>query len=323
MIPRRTGTESPTWTEIAIGAIAPVGTTITAWFGLWALAQTFWLVLAVTIVRFVVVRFRSQTARRRPPNAFVWIPTAFLFGIAGSVMAGVGGALGTEYWWLHTFGTKLVLQGMFIGLVLGVGSLALPLMTRGEAPKDGAATPHDRRARAGHVALALVLLISFVVELRWSLAIGMAIRAAVVLTALLAAASLHKRPTQPGWNRWFIWCSAWCLPIGYALAAIFPMQHKAGLHVAFIGGLAALALAVGAHVVLGHGNHHRVLAGKPRSIMIAGAMMAVAIVFRGLMELDPERFFVWMVLASGAFLAATFAWLVLNVRLPKQPAPHG
>jgi uncharacterized protein involved in response to NO len=309
MIPRRTGTESPSTPELAIGAVAPIGTTIAAWLGQWAVAQLFWLVLAVTIVRFVAVRFRSQTAKRKPPNGFVWIPIAFLFGIGGSIMAGLGGALGSSHWWLHALGTRILLQAMFVSLVLGVGGLAIPLMTRGEAPADGSATPSDRRARLGHIALALLLLASFLVEQWISLPLAMSLRAAVVLTALLASASLWKRPSLPGWNRRLIWISAWCLPIGYALAAAFPFQYKAGLHVVFIGGLAMLALSVGAHVILGHGNFKEELARRSGSVSGIALSMLAAIIFRGLIDFDPDHFFGWMIAASAAFLAGTALWL--------------
>src|SRR6185295_1085402 len=161
--------------------------------------------------------------------------------------------LGGTWWWLHTLGRGLVLQAMFISMVLGVGGLALPLMTRGEAPPDGAATPTDRAARLAHVAGAMVLLASFGVEQQSSLALAYALRAAVIALVLLSAAKLWKRPALPGFNRWAIWIAAWMLPLGYAVAAIAPEHPKAGLHVTFIGGLALLTLSVGAQVILAHG----------------------------------------------------------------------
>src|SRR6185436_15690429 len=101
---------------------------------------------------------------------------------------------------------------------------------------------------------ALCLLASFLIEQWISLPFAMALRGAVVLAVLLASAELWKRPSQPGWNRRSMWIAAWSLPLGYFLAALFPLQYKAGLHVTFIGGFALLAMSVGAHVILGHGD---------------------------------------------------------------------
>ena len=74
---------------------------------------------------------------------------------------GLFGVLGPGYFALHDLGRLLLLQGMFVGLVVGVGGLVFPLITRGEGPSDGTATAADRWARAGHVAAALVLAASF------------------------------------------------------------------------------------------------------------------------------------------------------------------
>ena len=43
-IPGRTGTDRPAPWQIAIGVIAPIGTTVTAWFEWFAASQVFWQV---------------------------------------------------------------------------------------------------------------------------------------------------------------------------------------------------------------------------------------------------------------------------------------
>ena len=139
-----------------------------------AIAQAAWLVAAVTLVQFAVRRFLSATARRRPPNSFVWIPLSFAMGIAGAVMTAIYALGGEQTTWLLELGRSLVLQGVFIGLVLGVGGLALPLMTRGEAPPDGDATNIDVKRRLAHVAAALLVLVSFLLQSAYSLRAGLA-----------------------------------------------------------------------------------------------------------------------------------------------------
>jgi hypothetical protein len=319
MIPRRTGTAAPSWVELAIGIGAPIGTTVSAWFEAWAVSQVFWLVLAGTLLRFAVSRFTSSSAKRKPPNGFVWIPAAFLFGIAGAVLTAAGAIAGGDYWWLHTFGRGLVLQAMFLALVAGVGSLAIPMMTRGEAPKDGTNSRRDRVERLAHVAGALALLASFFIE-QWSAPVpAFALRGAVMLAVLLASAKLWKRPSLPGWNRRAIWVASWMLPLGYFVAAAFPGQWKAGLHITFIGGLALLTFSVSTHVVLGHGNFMKELAGRSMPLILLSASLFLAMIFRALMDFDPDHFFLWMGVASSLFLLATIAWISVVARglLPK------
>jgi len=316
MIPRRTQTRAPSMAQLAIGAIAPVGTTVAAWLGLWAWAQAFWLIAGAMLIGFLVSRIRSSKAKRRPPNSFVWLPVGFAMGMGGAVLAGVGAALGPERWWIHQLGQMFVLQGMFLALVMGVGSLALPLMTRGEMPADGATTPADRRARLGHLLAAAALVTTFVMEaLGWQTLAYLG-RGTLVLLVLIDGAQIHRRPSRPGWNRWLIWLAAWAIPAGYLLAALLDPAHaKAALHVTFIGGLAMLTFAVSTQVTLGHGGFDGLMQGRPWAVAAIGALLVVATIARVLLSVDPARYLVWMGIASGAFVLAGLAWSIFL--LPK------
>ena len=306
MIPRRTESAPPAWWQIGVGIVCPVGTTIAAWFGLWALSQVFWWGLAGMMIGFVATRVRR--GGRRPPDSFVWLPLGFAIGIAGSVLTAAGGVLGTDYWWLHTLGRGLVLQGMFAALIIGVGGLAIPLMTRGVKPEDSAPTTRSRSIRALHLAAALVFVGSFIIELQVSLRAGMAMRALVCACVLVVAGDLWRPPNKPGWNRWLIWIAAWMVPIGFALAAIFHMHHKAGLHVVFIGGFATLTLAVSTQVTLGHGGFSDLMGGRPVQVALLATLLAGALALRVAMEVDKAHFFEWMGISAALFLGALLVW---------------
>jgi uncharacterized protein involved in response to NO len=319
MIPRRTGSAPPAAWEIALCAAAPVITALAAWNDRWVLAQAAWLALAATMIAFAVRRFLSATSKRRPPNAFVWIPLAWLMGIAGSLMTAFyyGGA--RDSLWLHEVGRRLVLQGMFCGLVLGVGSLAFPLMTRGQAPPDAAASSRDRVERALHLASAALLIASFFVEVMVSLRWAMLLRASVVAGSLVFGAELWRLPLREGANRTLVWACGWMLPLGYLLAAVFPGEPRAGLHVVFIGGFATLALAVSTQVTLGHRGYRSVMLGRPWQVTAIAALMAAAMAARFAMEFDRARYFTWMVAAAACFVAATAVWAAFLV--PKMLFP--
>ena len=308
MIPRRTGSRPPEVWEIGIGLLAPPLTTIAAWNQRWVLAQMCWLILAATLIAFAVRRFVGSSSGRKPPNAFVWIPLALMMGIAGSIISMTYGSLGPGYEWLHTFGRGLVLQGMFIGFILGVGSLALPLMTRGEAPPDAGASRGDRLARFANVSGAALLVTSFWIEAKYSLRVGMLLRAAVILVALVYNIELWRPPARKGWNARAIWLAAWMVPLGYLVAALFPEHYRAALHLTFIGGFALLGLMVSTQVALGHGGYSDLMLGKPWQVPAITALMLTAVIPRAAMEFDPRRFFLWMEVAAVLFLAATATW---------------
>jgi uncharacterized protein involved in response to NO len=311
MIPRRSGTAPPSVFEMALGIAAPVFTVAAAWAQSWALSQAGWLVACALLLVFGVRRFASSQARRRPPTSFVWIPAALVMGIAGSFMTGARGVLGPDWMWLHNLGQMLVLQGVFPALVLGVGGLALPLMTRGEAPPDASMERRDLVAVAGHVAAAVLLVTSFVIQLLWSLPAGCALRAAVLAAALAIGPALWKRPSVPGWNRRLVWISAWMLPAGFAIAAAFPAYYQAGIHVSFIGGLATLTLAVSTHVILGHGDRTDLVNGRPWQTGAIALAMVAAMLCRAAMVLDVGHRNAWMATAAFFFLAATAFWMLL------------
>lgn len=313
MIPRRTGSAPPSTTELGIALAMPPITVAFAWGQHVAAAQISWLVLAAMVIAFAVRRFLSSTSKRRPPNAFVWIPLAFLFGISGSVALLAAPRLGPRGDALELFGRGLLQQGMFLALVLGVGSLALPLMTRGEAPADAEATGRDRLIRTGNVFAAALLAASFWIGTQYSLRLGFLLRAAVVLAVLLGTARIWKAPREGAWNARSIWLAAWVMPTGYLVAAAFPTVFRVGLHLTFLGGFSLLALAVSTQVVLGHGGRSDLMFGKPAAVAAIAILLLAAVAPRALMELDPQRYFLWMGVASFLFLSAVAAWAAFLV----------
>jgi uncharacterized protein involved in response to NO len=313
MIPRRTGSAPPSAWQIVLCLACAISVSIAAWFGRFGIAQFAWLILAATLVTFAVRRFLDATSKRRPPNSFVWIPLSLFMGVLGSGLTAAFAILGPEYFQLHVIGKGLVLQGMFTGLVLGVGGLAIPLMTRGQAPPDARAGARDGIERAAHLAGALILIASFFVEAGTSSQLGHGMRAIVSLLALALGAQAWRLPTAPGNNRRLIWLSAWMIPLGYTLAALWPTYRIAALHVVFIGGFALLALAVSMQVTLGHGGDQERAQQWPWQVTTMGALMLLAVVLRAAMEFDPTHFFYWMGSAAIAFLCATGAWATLVV----------
>ncbi len=311
LIPRRTATAPPAAWQMAVAIAAPVAITLGAWFEKWALSQVPWLLLMAVVIQFAVSRFRAPGAGLRIPNSFVWVVLALLMGIGGSILAGVGAALGEDLFWLHEVGRAIVLQGMFTGLVLGVGGMLLPVITRGAPPLVDAAG--STRAKALHLLAGIAFVATFFVEVLVSVRLGFALRAAIVLATLLASAELWRLPSVPGLHRRLIWIAAWCLPIGYACVAAFPGYPKAGLHVVFIGCFALLAFCISIHVVLSHGGAPRLLNGRPWPVALLGTLILSALALRVLVNVDQAHVYRWLGAAAATFLAATVVWALFLV----------
>jgi len=312
-IPRRTKTAAPATWEMLIGLGAPIGTTAAAGLGAVPLAQLFWVISVLVLVVFVVRRFLSSSAGRRPPNSFVWLPMSFAIALGGVVVIGFQRPFGNRMWWLHDLGKDLVTQGMLLGLIVGVGGMVIPLITCGDAPPDGEPTPRDRKIKFAHLLAAAALVLTFLVELKVSERGGLALRAALVLALLLTVAKIWRRPRVPGWHRWLVWFSAWCLPLGYAFAALEPAWKHAGLHVVFIGGFGLMALAVGAHVSLAHGGREGAARANHWPVPFLGGLILLSLGARVLLTLDPARSRWHMGVAAAAFIVGTVFWLALVV----------
>jgi uncharacterized protein involved in response to NO len=291
---------------MAVAVAAPVFITTGAWFEMWAVSQIPWLLLMGVLIHFAVSRFRAPGAAPRVPNSFVWVVLALLMGAGGSVLAGVGAAMGDELFWVHDVGRSIILQGMFTGLVLGVGGMLLPVITRGAPPLGGPGP--SLRAKGLHLVAGLGFILSFFVEALLSIRLGFALRAAIVLAVLLASAEIWRLPTVPGLHRRFIFLAAWLLPAGYACVAAFPEYPKAGLHVVFIGCFALLALSISIHVVLSHGGVPRLLEQRPWPVALMGALLLAALALRVLVNTDQAHVYRWLGLAASAFLCATLTW---------------
>ncbi|MFQ5478132.1 MAG: NnrS family protein [Candidatus Binatia bacterium] len=307
MIPRRTASEvAAPWQLATVASLLPA-TALAAWFGRLALSQILWLLAIAVLASFVIPRL-AWKGQRRPPTSFVWIPLALAMGVTGSLFTGAFGVLGEQYLWLHNLGRLFLLQGMFLGLIVGVGGLVIPFFTRGAPPPDAGSGNGDRLLIVLHLGAAVLLIESFVLEVFVSVRWASVLRATVVLGALALAAGIWRRPSLPGLHRRLMWLSSWLIPSGYLLAAAFPEQRTAALHLVFIGGFATLAFCVAHHVVLGHGGYGALLAAWPPPLIAVTLLLACALGMRLLVGFDPQHFSMWLGGSAAAFLLASLCW---------------
>jgi len=288
-LPRRTATAPAAGWQIAVAVLAPLAAVGCAWLEKWAAAQVVWLLLL-----FVLVEFTLRRMRAAPPlqPGFIWVGVGLLMGAAGAVLAAAGQGLDPGRFWIHLAGRGLLLQGLFTGLVLGTADLL--------------ATRHARSwwALALHALGSAVFFASFFVEQLVSLQLGFALRAVVTF---FAAAPLQAELTDlPGLQGSLARLSLWMLPLGNLWVAVSPEHRRAGMHIVFLGCFAALALAASTQV-------RAAPAVRPWRVALAAGLLAVALVARLLLDVDPARFHLWLGTSAAAFLGATVPWAALTL----------
>ncbi|MBF5045728.1 MULTISPECIES: NnrS family protein [Myxococcaceae] len=313
-VPRRTATRAPAAWQMGLALLLPVALTGAAWMGQLALSQALWVLLLLMLVGFVGAR--ALRPQKQVPGGFAWLPVSLVMGLVGSLLTAAPAELLPMG---HLMGQGLLTQGMLTGLVLGVGTLLLPVLLYARPP----ANPGDHLLGVTgllHLGAALLFIASFWLEAARSTQLGYALRAAVCAGLLVGPMGLWRAPTERGLHRRFVWLSAWLLPVGYALVALFPAHRVAGEHVVFIGGLALITLSISTHVVLAHGGYGGLLRASPWHVAGCGALSLSALLLRGLVSLDPAHFRGWLAGAAACFLGALALWAALVVpRLRSAP----
>lgn len=317
MLPRRTqAAPASGWTiaSIAFGLVVSSGGNITE---RWIVAQAGYLTVWVALVSFVVPRLLGHGAGRRPPAAFVLIPLGVLHGIAGAVLL-VAATWGVER--ASEAGRLFCEQGVFLCFAIGVGSLFYPLIGGAPPPPDFDASPAERLRMVGFAAAGIGILLTLMLEVAGWERVGPLMRAAIVGGAVALGVGAARLPGRPGINRRFIWLAMWCMPLGLAVSGALPDYRVPALHVLFVGGFSLMALAVGAHVVLGHAGREDLRDGNPWPVVTVGALVVVAMLGRVVADWS-ETYFAHVASAAATWLAASALWLAyLGPKLRREGA---
>ena len=266
--------------QVAVAAVAPVVSVLCAALGQWQLGQA-----AALAVLAVLLEFTLRRLQRPLSPSLIWIGLGFAMGAGGAAIAEIAATRGAEWFWVHEMGRDLVMQGLFTGL-----AVAAARVMRGD----------DRGHLALHLIAGAVFIASFFIGRPYKAHLGFALRAAVTVWLAL--------PLRPGWElgprnlrRSFAHLAIWMLAVGNAWVAIAPQVRRAGLHVIFLGCFTALLL----------GELFPRAGERPafplRKLAWAGGLIALSLVGRVMVELDPTSFHLWMGLSAASFLAATVA----------------
>jgi hypothetical protein len=273
----------------------------------WTAAEVAYLGLLGLLVRFAMIRFLGRSAGRRPPAAFVLIPFAVLHGLAGGVLMlslGIPSAPG----WMVALARLLIEQGVFLCLVVGVGSLVLPLMAGEPPPADLGTSPAELRKLVGYAAAGTAILLSLVAEqIGWLRAAPM-VRGVVVAVALGLGGGAWRPPRKPGLHRRLVWLAVWMVPAGLILSGLLPAYRVPALHVLFIGGFALMAFGVATHVALSHLGREDLARGRPPAVIALAVGMLLALAARLAADAS-ETYFAHLGWAAACWIAGSAVWL--------------
>lgn len=264
--------------------------------------------LIALLVRFAVVRIKERKAM--PPFSFFLVGFGLLEGIIGALLILYPSSM------FPLLGQKLVLQGMFLSLSLGIGSFLVPRIM-GVVDTTNAIVSLPGRGKEllpwykspGTVVCVIGALIfsSFFIETGWNREAGLLLRAGLTF-ACLARFDVIKLPRGQSIAGSLAAISLWTMALGIFAAALLPSHEVGALHLMYIGGFGLLILTIGAQVISSHGGvPHFWGTYKTYAICIA-LLMILSALLRMSASFLPELYFVLLGSAALLFDIAILSW---------------
>ncbi|MHB8381409.1 MAG: NnrS family protein [Candidatus Binataceae bacterium] len=306
-LPRRTNT--PAATRIEMGALiaALVVTTVGALAEHWVISEIGYAAMFVLLVQFALRRFLGHAAGRRPPAAFVLVPIAALIGLAGAVLIAATEFQGAPAW-TSNLGRLMVEQGVFLCLAVGIGALVLPLVGGAPPPPDLDSSPREAWKALAYACAGVAIFTSLMMEQAGFERSGPLLRAIVVALGLGLGGGAWRLPSKTGLHRQLVWLSAWLMPVGLIVSAIWPDYRVPALHILFIGGFSLLVFGVATHVALGHLNMDQLALGRPPVVIILGTAFMLALLVRLAADAS-NTYFLYLGWAASLWIAGSAVWL--------------
>ncbi|HVA80367.1 MAG TPA: NnrS family protein, partial [Candidatus Binataceae bacterium] len=192
----------------------------------------------------------------------------------------------------------------------GIGALVLPLVAGAPPPPDLGSSPREAWKAVAFACAGFAIFASLMIEQAGYERLGPLLRAIVVALGLGLGGGAWRLPAKPGLHRRLIWLSAWLMPAGLIVSAIWPDYRVPALHILFIGGFSLLVFGVATHVALSHlKNMDQLALGRPPVVIILAAAFILALIVRFAADAS-NTYFLYLGWASALWIAGSAVWLL-------------
>jgi hypothetical protein len=313
-IPRFTRTESPR-RGIQYLVAALIVLSVGAFeAGIFTLGHAAFLAAHITVITLAARRFLRR--KQNPPVTFPLVGIGLAVGLIAAVLnTTIAFELLAPSWDL--LAKRLLTEGMFLMLVLGVGGFLGPRLMGFEAlPEPGMAGPRTNSGKLLYAGAGVVLLISLCAEYGFDLAAAGYVTAAVTTAVVLLTLKPWQLPAVRTTLAWCVWTANLLVVGGVWLAAFAPAYRADFLHVLFIA-FTILIVAIGTRVTLSHGGHPLSRERRSWPLRIGLATALIAMLARLGAPFVPETYFDHLAWAGILWIAGMTFWGGYIVRLLK------
>jgi uncharacterized protein involved in response to NO len=298
--------------------------TVTA---LHVMGRIFWgdvvfLLLLLGFVTAVVVRFFLR--EDVPPPGFVLAGLGLLCALTGTIfylLPHVAPSFGSP--WRATMARLLLFQGFPLLPVLGVGAFLLPrffqLPSRHAFPESSSLPPGWVARAALALACGVAVIASFALEADGQLRWGAGLRAAVIAGYFASEVPFFRKAGEGGSITLGVRIALLCIPVGYALVAVWPERMSSWLHVVFISGFGMLTLMVATRVVFGHSGQSHLFAAPLKSVRVFTALIVLAMLTRVSADWMPDVRMSHYAYAAVAWIAGALVWAIAILPSVRKP----
>lgn len=272
-----------------------------------ATARTYFFVASLGLFLFLAVYLLRRFAKRRqnPPDPFIFVGAGLFSGIAGNSILLVA-EFATFDDRLFQLGRGLFLQAYILCLVLGVGSRLIPALTgRAPLPTEGA---YRRGTLLGYTGLAVLFVLSYILESYVSSWVGNLLRALVISVILLHYWGLYKYPSRRAYQSFWLWISGWSILLAQWALVFLPDYRVHLLHVLYVSGLATMTLMIAVRVGLSHGKHDLALEKSSKALWLGAFLIVVAGLTRLSAGFAPHIYQSHLLYAAWTWVLGLFVW---------------
>jgi uncharacterized protein involved in response to NO len=317
-IPRFTGTEAPRRpAQYALAGLIVVSS-IGFELQVFVLGHAAFLGAHLVLIAMAARRFLNR--KQDPPATFALVGAGVITGfLAGALNVAVSLEVIAPSWDL--LGKRLLTEGMFLMLVLGVGGFLGPrLLGFAALPKFDRLEPVPVRINWMYAAAGIVLLFSLIAEYGFEFAPASFIRALTVSLVLGFTVRPWQLPAVRTTLAWCVWSANLLIVAGVWLTAFAPAYRADFLHVLFIGGFTLLIFAIGTRVTLSHGGHPLSHERKSWPLRIGLVTGLIAMLARVGAPFAPETYFDHLAYAALLWIAGVLLWGIYVIRLIRKHA---
>lgn len=317
-IPRFTGTENPArWVQYIVAGLLVV-CVVAFELGIFTLGHTAFLAAHLTVITLAVRRFVRR--QQNPPATFGLVGMGLMTGVlAATLNAAIAFELIAPLW--DPLAKRLLTEGMFLMLVLGVGGFLGPrllgftaLSKFGVPAATSTNAPALNTTSLGYAGVGMLLLLSLIAE--YGLGFGPAAFVRALVTTAVIAVTLRpwQLPAVRTTLAWCVWTASLLVVLGVWLVPLVPAYRADVLHVLFIA-FTLLIVAVGTRVTLSHGGHPLSREQRSWPLRIGLATGLVAMFARIGAPFAPSTYFDHLAWAGILWIAGMLIWGSYLVRL--------